>query len=663
MKKRVFTTILLLCFFSLFITACKKDTKPDTRIYLNSNWKYSLHGEPYPFYDFPSEDLSDLAGFIDDRIGHIFIKTEFTLPSNYKHKDLALYLGRIKIASKVYINNHPIGKTGSFPPHEFTEGNKSFSLQIPREYLNYNGDNTIMICLWCHGYGSIKSMPFISVLSDVDQKADYDTLIYSKIYLIFTVILFIIFFIYFFLYILRRTEKENLTFSLLCLFTGIYLCTFYYGEYSFLGREKITYLLFEKIFKGACALITGYLIVCFTRDFLHYKESLKSELIRLFITFSATIIPFTANNIPDFRKRLRIGFIFIIIQFYFEFKIIYVSFRKKNKSLKYFFICITPFLLAFSTQILLKIIIHQNIDTLLLAISWITVIFLFLGILIINFVQLANKVEYMNKNLEKLVEERTNALEHEKERAIREIELASFVQQSFLKINSDIIENWELQYFSKPMAGVSGDMYMAFNPENKLDGIGIFDVSGHGIASGLVTMLVKNIIEQEFYRGLNKPLNEVMNLINDRIISEKGSIENYLTGMLIRNKGDYMELVNAGHPKALLYNSTTQELKFIEDKNKNQYGTIGIEGFPVTFETINFTMNSGDEIILYTDGITEAENSNKDSFGTQGIINMFNKYKDKSVYEQVMAIQKELSDFTGSEQFNDDITYIILKKK
>ena len=663
MKKNTIRLFFSFLFLAFLFSACTKNSETDKRIYLDSGWQYSLHGEPYPFYDFPAEDLNNLSSFIDDRIGHIFIKTKFKIPSYFKHKDAALYLGRIKIASKVYINNHLIGKTGSFPPHEFTEGNKSFALQIPSEYLNYDGENTIMICLWCHAYGSIESMPFISVYSDVEHEADYDTLIYSKLYLIFTVILFIISLIYFFLYVLRRSETENLTFSLLCLFTGIYLCTFYYGEYSFLGRDYISYLLFEKIFKGACALITGYLIVCFTRDFLHYKESLKSKLIRLFITFGATVFPFTAGNIPDFRNRLRIGFLFIILQFFFEFKIIYISFRKKDKRLKYFFICIIPFLLAFSSQIIFKIAIHQKIDTLLLAISWITVIFLFLGILIINFVQLANKVEFMNKNLEKLVEERTTALEHEKERAIKEIELASFVQQNFLKINSDIIENWELRYFSKPMAGVSGDMYMAFNPENKFDGIGIFDVSGHGIASGLVTMLVKNIIEQEFYRGLNKPLNEVMHLINERIITEKGNIENYLTGMLIRNKGSYMELVNAGHPKALLYNSTTQELNFIEQENINQYGTIGIDGFPVSFETITFKMNSGDEIILYTDGITEAEDAEKNEFGTQGIINMFNKYKDKSVYEQVMAIHKELSDFTGSEQFNDDITYIILKKK
>ena len=77
----------------------------------------------------------------------------------------------------------------------------------------------------------------------------------------------------------------------------------------------------------------------------------------------------------------------------------------------------------------------------------------------------------------------------------------------------------------KPMSGVSGDLYITFISENKLEGIGIFDISGHGIASGLVTMLVKNIIENEFQKGINLPLNEVMDTINERIIIEKGNID------------------------------------------------------------------------------------------------------------------------------------------
>ncbi len=298
----------------------------------------------------------------------------------------------------------------------------------------------------------------------------------------------------------------------------------------------------------------------------------------------------------------------------------------------------------------------------MLAISWILVIFLFLGLLIINFVHLSKEVEFMNKNLEHLVEVRTDALDNEKRRAIREIELASFVQQSFLKIDLNNINHWDVKYYSKPMAGVSGDLYIAFISNNKLDGFGIFDISGHGIASGLVTMLVKNIIEQEFYKGIKKPLNVVMDLINNRIIAEKGNIENYLTGMIIRIKDDHMELVNAGHPKALLYNSETGEINFIEKEGVSQFGTIGIDGFPVSFQTFDFSMNKNDEIILYTDGITEAKNADNIDFGTQGIIDMFNKNKHMALENQVMAIQDELTSFTGSDTFSDDITYIILKK-
>jgi len=651
-----------LLFVILFLSACSNRIIPNYRINLDEKWEYSLKGGPYPFTELPVEQLSNLHNYLENDTGYIFLKTKFTLPQSYKHKEVALNIGRIKIASKIYINNHAIGKTGTFPPHEFTEGNKSFALRIPKEYLNIGGENTLMICLWCHGYGSIESLPFISEYSDAEDVADYNTFIHSKIYFILTVILLLISFIYFFLYLLRRSEVQNLTFSQLCLFTAIYLSVFYYGEYSFLGKAYITYLTFEKIIKGCTSLLTGYMIVCFTRDFLHFRERSSGKIGRFLITLTGMIIPFTANNIPDFRARLRIGFLFIIVQFIFLGKIIYISIKKKDKSLLHLFICLIPFLFAFTTQIVSKLLFKQKIDTLFLAISWVAVIFLFLGILIIHFVNLANKVEDMNKNLEELVTQRTEALEKERNRAIQEIELAGFVQRSFYKIDTSELKDWDLEIFSKAMAGVSGDLYIVFITENHLDGIGIFDISGHGIASGLVTMLVKNIIEREFKKGKNLPLDEVMTKINDKIISEKGSIENYLTGMLLRFNDDDIELVNAGHPKAILYNVESGDVEAVEKEGVNQYGAIGISDFPINFETLRFKMGKGDELVLYTDGITECTNSEKKYFGLDGILSVFKRNIGLSVKEQVTALPAALRVYSGSENFNDDITYIILKK-
>ena len=86
----------------------------------------------------------------------------------------------------------------------------------------------------------------------------------------------------------------------------------------------------------------------------------------------------------------------------------------------------------------------------------------------------------------------------------KEISLAAFVQKSFTKNKLPKLKGFEVSYYSKAMAGVSGDMFDFYTNGNNLDGLGVFDVSGHGIASGLVTMLVRNIIQQEFYQNEEK---------------------------------------------------------------------------------------------------------------------------------------------------------------
>ena len=661
-KKYKLIIILSFLFISFFLTACNNKKLPKNRIPLDENWQYSLQGTPYPFYDFDINNFDELYNLFESRTGYVFLKTTFTIPSDFKYKEIGLAIGRIKIAAKIYINNHTIGKAGIFPPHEFIEGNKTYAYKIPKEYLNIGGENTLIICIWCHGYGSIGIKPFISDYTSVESFAEYYTFIHSKMYFILSVILFIINLIYFFLYILRRSEVENLSFSQLCLFTGLYLCVFYFGEYSFLRSLSLSYLTFEKIFKGATALLTGYMIICFTRDFLHYKEKKADKIFRFLITLIGIILPLTATNIPDFRSRLRIGFMFIVIQFLFIGKILYTSIKNKDKRLVHFIICLTPFLFAFTTQIIAKAFFKQNIDTLFLAISWVIVIFLFLGSLIIHFVHLASEVENMNKNLEIIVNQRTEALEKEKNRALQEIDLAGFVQKSFYKVDTSELKDWDLKYTFKPMSGVSGDLYIIITTDNHLDGIGIFDISGHGIASGLVTMLVKNIIEQEFKKGAKLPLNEVMAKINTRIIAEKGSIENYLTGLLIRFNKDDIELVNAGHPKAIHFINESGKITNVEEEGVNQYGAIGIADFPINFETVRFTMKKGDELVLYTDGITDCISPEKKYFGREGVLAVFKINLGLDVVDQVRALPAALRKFTGNENFNDDITYIILKK-
>ncbi len=649
----------------MFISCKTPTSRKEGRLYLDKNWSYSIQGTKpdHPFTPIDIKNLDTLSEHLLNRTGYIWLKADFYAPDELKYIDTAIFLGRIKIAAKTYINGHFIGQTGFFPPHEYSEGERSSAFKIPREYLNFGGNNQIVMVIWCHGRGRLYEIPFISDNDDVNYTKEFCNLVYSKIYFILSIVLLLISAIYFFLYFLRKTEKENLSFAELNLSTSFFLLNFYYGEYSIIYKNVYSLLLFEKLFHGIPVIFACYFVVSFARDFMKYNESLPHRIFRFCLAGISIIILFTATDLNDFMFKLKYAYTVICIQFLYAAKIIILTIKKQERKVLLFLLCFIPVYLALIWSLISFIFLNNPLNTLFISIAWQCVIFCFLALLIIRFVQLANKVEFMNKNLERLVEERTNDLEKEKERALHEIEFAGFVQNNFYQIDTSDLKGWELEYFSKPMAGVSGDLYTAFIKNHNLNGVGIFDISGHGIASGLVTMLAKNIIEQEFNKNLKRPLEEVLSDINKKYINDKGNIENYFTGLIIRIKKDYLELSNAGHPKAILYQKQTGELHTIEQEGVNQYGAIGLSGFPVNFQSLRFEMQKGDELLLYTDGITDSVNSERQYFGLERIMTVFKSHISMELKNQVQAINDVLIEYTGKQSFDDDITYIILRKK
>ena len=242
-----------------------------------------------------------------------------------------------------------------------------------------------------------------------------------------------------------------------------------------------------------------------------------------------------------------------------------------------------------------------------------------------------------------------------------EIKMAAVIQQSFFRQDVENIKKYEVAYFSRPMVGVSGDLYDFYKTGDKLDGLGVFDVSGHGISSGLVTMLVKNIIHQEFYNQKEAELWEIVNKINDRVIEEKGEIQNYLTGALVRLYEDKFELVDAGHPAPILYRKKTGECDFIKLGEKS-VGVIGIAGFPVFYESMFYDFEDGDELILFSDGVVDIKNENEEYFGKERLLEAAKIVIGRSAAEQVSYIANSIYSFCASREQNDDLTIIVLKK-
>ena len=244
----------------------------------------------------------------------------------------------------------------------------------------------------------------------------------------------------------------------------------------------------------------------------------------------------------------------------------------------------------------------------------------------------------------------------------KEIRLAAFIQQNFYRHDNIEIEGWDVAYYNRPLAGVSGDLYDFYESKDGTKGVGLFDVSGHGISSGLVTMLVKNIIQQEFSDRQDLELWEIMNIINDRVIAEKGKIQNYLTGILIRIKGKQLEIVNAGHPYPIVFRKGLQKASFLEKSHEFSGGSIGIAGFPAYYYSQFVTFERGDEIILYTDGISDSKNRDGERFVSKAFMKIISDIYTMPAAEQIKCINRSLKAFRDGE-ISDDMTMIVMRKK
>jgi len=277
----------------------------------------------------------------------------------------------------------------------------------------------------------------------------------------------------------------------------------------------------------------------------------------------------------------------------------------------------------------------------------ITITVFIIVFVILIYTRVVYRIEYYLKN-------HSESLENE-------IKMAAVIQQSFFRQQVENIKKYEVAYFSRPMVGVSGDLYDFYKTGEMLDGLGIFDVSGHGISSGLVTMLVKNIIHQEFYNHKDSELWEILNVINDRVIEEKGEIQNYLTGVLVRLYEDKFELVDAGHPAPILYKKRTGECKYVE-LGKKSVGVIGIAGFPVFYESLFYDFEDGDELILYSDGVVDIKNEREEYFGKDRLLEAAKVVIGRPAAEQVSFIANNIYSFCANCEQNDDLTIIVLKK-
>ena len=666
-------TIIFLFLCTLLFSGCTK--KHSERITFEKNWMWAApYFQNIDFLPIDTIKLHSLSKLLPERKGYVWLQNTFTIPKAMQNQKLGLYIGEVEIACSILINGKEIGKCGFFPPDEFSQGTGASAFYIPSEYLNQNGKNKLMIKVWCNGGGNIQSLPFIGLYNDVSISAKQFTFANSGINLVFAGGILLVALSYLYLFIRQSTEKEYLYYSLMCLVSAVYLYPFYMSEFPWLF--KITSLLtFRKALLGIIAFIDVYLATSFIRIFLKYKDSIYVKAVRITLLVAALINTLALQDLRTFTLILPVIFSYAFFQLCFAIWAVVQALIEKKKEVILLLTGFAPVIACVFIDLFVHVVFGMSTMPIFTIFGWQSTIIAFLLILVERFSQAKSKAEYLTEELETEVTQRTKALaeansrlEIEHNQNTRDMNLATHVQRSFYPQEISVKNGWEVAVYFKPLSGVSGDLYDFYVFNDKLTGLGLFDVSGHGIAAGLVTMLAKNIIFNTFRDNFSNHLNNVMMKINDNIIRAKGSIENYLTGAMIRmndiaGQEGMIELVNAGNPPPLLHRvGTDSAIAITPERSKLQCGMVGIAGLDVHFQTVEFGMNENDSLLFYTDGITEAQNLSGQDYGLQRLKYSFAHAESGSAEKKLAYVLRDFMIFVDDAPLKDDITIIVLKR-
>lgn len=248
----------------------------------------------------------------------------------------------------------------------------------------------------------------------------------------------------------------------------------------------------------------------------------------------------------------------------------------------------------------------------------------------------------------------------------KDLKMAESVQRSLLFRSAPETENYDIALHYEPHSSVSGDFYDFYIDEKKeLNGVVMVDVSGHGIASSLITVLTKPIFFRTFQKHKDESMENIISTINAHLINQINESGNYLTAVLMRFYGNDVEYVNAGHPDVFLKSAGTDRCVEVKpDQHSIQGSVLGIESINEPFESYSFTVNKDDILLIYTDCLIESRNTAGNEFGHERVRTILHHCPSIiSVEEILQMLLSEFKDHIKNTKLNDDLSIIVLKKK
>jgi sigma-B regulation protein RsbU (phosphoserine phosphatase) len=292
----------------------------------------------------------------------------------------------------------------------------------------------------------------------------------------------------------------------------------------------------------------------------------------------------------------------------------------------------------------------------------------------VAFNSMAEEIRYHTENLEQLVVDRTRELGAANEEILAlnqklkgenlrlgaELDIARQVQMMVLPKLAELsaIPLLDISSYMEPADEVGGDYYDVLQSDNRVK-IGIGDVTGHGLESGVLMLMVQSVARALQERGEDDP-KLFLSVLNRAIYK---NIERTESGKHLS-----LSFIDYADRKVTLTGQHEEVLIIRKDGEVERIDTIDL-GFPVGLEfdispfvaSKDIRFDRDDVMVLHTDGVTEAEGPNGDLFGFDRLRDSAVRHRGGNATEIKKGIIADLMAHIGTQKIHDDITLVVLR--
>ncbi len=268
-------------------------------------------------------------------------------------------------------------------------------------------------------------------------------------------------------------------------------------------------------------------------------------------------------------------------------------------------------------------------------------------------------------NLEKLVKQRTEEIAAANDKLLQDLDYAKNIQTALLPERLPNTEAIEFASRYLPCDRIGGDFYNVYRLDDNNFGVLIGDVAGHGVSAAMITVFIdQNIHVRRLYEDGSI-----------RVLTPK----QVLTNLYHRyNKMNFPEeaytvlfyaVINT-QDKTLTYSSAGHNMLPLILKKDGDVRVIDLQGLPicklgrlvdVSYENTEMKIDSGDSLILYTDGLTEIDRRNPDIFNEQSLAEFIKGTKDLGAEDIASNILDAYFAILNDRARLDDVTILVAK--